>query len=198
MGRLNQPAKPGYSYRSPGQTNAADLTPNLREDVIASQRADAERIGKGLSTNESPAQTESRRNSPHGNISQKDAAGRAILRTAGRVGNLGAALGAGYDAGRILDEEFGAGKKLVEATGLGRAAEKIATPKDKVELSDYAKRRANEEEIDQLTRETKAEKEAERQKRKDQEEWNEGKAYKKGGSVRGWGIARGARKAKVY
>jgi hypothetical protein len=44
MGRLNKPAKEGYSYRSPNQTNAQDLTPNLMEDVIASQNADSDRI----------------------------------------------------------------------------------------------------------------------------------------------------------
>ena len=32
MGRLNKPAKDGYIYRSPGQTNAKDLTPG--QDVI--------------------------------------------------------------------------------------------------------------------------------------------------------------------
>lgn len=197
MGRLNRPAQPGYRYRSPGQTNARDLTPNLGEDVIASQRADAERIRKGLSTDESPAQTRARRNAPQGNISQKDAAGKAILRSASRAGLAGSALQAGYEAGRALDEETGVGKKLVEETGLGRAAERMARPKERVELSEDAKRRLNEEEIDRLTRETKAEVEAERAKRKDQEDFDEGKAYKRGGRVavskassRGDGIAK--------
>lgn len=188
MGRLNRPAQPGYKYRSPGQTNAKDLTPNLQEDVVASQSADAERIRKGLSSN--AAREYNRR-------LQQEAGGRAMLRSAGRAGLAGSALQAGYEAGRALDEETGAGKKLVEETGLGRAAERMAKPKERVELSEDAKRRLNEEEVDRLTRETKAEVEAERAKRKDQEDFDEGKAYKRGGRVavskassRGDGIAK--------
>lgn len=37
MGRLNKPEIPGYRYRSAGQTNAKDLMPNLREDVVAAK-----------------------------------------------------------------------------------------------------------------------------------------------------------------
>ena len=48
MGRLNKPKKEGYTYRSPNQTNAKDLTPNPKEDVVASNEADLERIKKGL------------------------------------------------------------------------------------------------------------------------------------------------------
>lgn len=194
MGRLNQPAKPGYSYRSPGQTNSRDLTPNLEEDVIASQSADAERIRRGLATNESPAQTQARRNSPHGNISQRDAAGRAILRSAGRAGLTGAALEAGYGAGRYMDEKTGAGKKLVEETGLGKAVERVAKPKDKVELSEYAKRRIAEEDTDRIGREVDADiAEKKAYSGKDQEERYRGDGYKSGGKVsaskRGDGIA---------
>jgi hypothetical protein len=205
MGRLNQPAQPGYQYRSPGQTNANDLMPNLGEDAVTSQRADNARMRRGFSGNESPAQTEARRNSPHGNISQRDAAGRAVLRTTGRAGLQGAALEAGFQAGRALDEETGAGKKLVEGTGLGKMAERIAKPSEKVELSDYAKQRFNEEEVDDLTRKTKAEVNAERASKKDQEKFDEEKVYKRGGRVsvskassRGDGIAqRGKTKGKM-
>jgi hypothetical protein len=112
----------------------------------------------------------------------------------GRAGLTGAALGVGYEAGRELDEKTGAGKKLVEATGLGKAAEKAAKPKEKVELSEYAKRRLDEEEVDRLTRETNAEAEAERTRKADQAKWDEGRAYKRGGEVsassRGDGIAK--------
>lgn len=205
MGRLNQPAQPGYQYRSPRQTNANDLMPNLFEDYPASQRADNERMRRGFSTNESPAQTEARRNSPHGNISQKDAAGRALLRTAGRTGLQGAALEAGYRLGRKWDEETGIGKNLVEDTGLGKMSERMAKPSEKVELSDYAKQKLNEEEVDDLTRKTKAEVNAERASKKDQEKFDEEKVYKRGGRVsvskassRGDGIAqRGKTKGKM-
>jgi len=191
MGRLNKPAQTGYRYRSPNQTNARDLMPNLGEDVAASQSADNERIRKGLGADASR---------DYNRRLQQEAGGRAMLRTAGRAGLQGAALEAGYQAGRALDEKTGAGKKLVENTGLGKAAEKLAKPNEKVELSDYAKQRLNEEEIDQLTRETKAEKDAERAKRKDQEDFDEDKVYKRGGRVaaskgasRGDGIAKRGR-----
>ena len=194
MGRLNQPARPGYAYRSPGQTNANDLTPSRLEDVIASQRADNARMRRGLSTDESPAQTESRRNSPHGNISQKDAAGRAMLRTGSRAGLQAAALEAGFQAGRALDESTGAGKKLVEDTGLGKMAERAAKPKEKVELSEYAKRRIAEEDTDRIGREVDADiAEKKAYSGKDKEEKYRGDGYKSGGKVsaskRGDGIA---------
>ncbi len=97
MGRLNKPAQPGYKYRSPNQTNARDLTPNLEEDVVASQRADTERIGKGL---KSPAEREYNRKM------QQEAGGRALSRSLSRAGLLSAAGMAGYDAGKEIDKEF--------------------------------------------------------------------------------------------
>lgn len=200
MGRLNQPAREGYTYRSPGQTNARDLTPNLQEDVVASQRADNERMRRGLSTNESPAQTESRRNSPHGNISQRDAAGRAMLRLGSRAGLAGTALGAGYRLGRALDEETGIGKKIVDKSGLGKMAEKMAKPKEKVELTEDAKQRIDDEDMARMMREVRAKIASERAQQKDQEAFDEGKVYKRGGSVssRADGIAqRGKTRGKV-
>jgi hypothetical protein len=111
----------------------------------------------------------------------------------------GAALEAGYGAGRALDEATGAGKKLVEDTGLGKMAERAAKPKEKVELSEYAKRRIAEEDTDRIGREVDADiAEKKAYSGKDKEEKYRGDDYKKGGSVKGWGKARGARKAKVY
>jgi len=191
MGRLNRPAQDGYTYRSPGQTNARDLTPNLQEDVVASQRADNERIRRGLSANASSA---------YNRRLQQEAGGRAQLRTGSRAGLAGTALGAGYGAGRALDEETGIGKKLVEKTGLGKMAEKMAKPKEKVELTEDAKQRIDTEDMARMTREVKAEKAAERAQRKDQEAFDEGKVYKRGGSVssRADGIAqRGKTRGKV-
>ena len=83
MGRLNKPAKEGYIYRSPGQTNAKDIMPNLREDVMASQSADSDRIKRGLDTSETR---------PQNRAQVQNAAGRAITRTAGRAGLAGLAL----------------------------------------------------------------------------------------------------------
>jgi len=185
MGRLNRPAKPGYDYRSPNQTNAQDLTPNLREDVMASQNADFDRIIR--SENESPAQTESRRRSPLGNVSQRDAAGRAILRTGARAGMAGNVLGASTRLGRYIDEETGLGKKIVDKSGLGKMVDKFVNDRDKVELSSDAKQRLSDMEIEKFGREAEEEMK---------------KNYKRGGKVsassRGDGIAqRGKTRGKM-
>ena len=178
MGRLNKPAKDGYNYRSPNQTNAQDLTPNLREDVIASGNADIDRILK--SGNESPAQTEARRRSYMGNVSQRDAAGRALLRSIGRAGLAGNSFGVGSEVGRRIDEKTGLGKKIVDKSGLGGLAEKLVNMRDKVELSPSAKARLQEMEVDQVMKDSDDE---------------SSKGFKRGGKVnsassRGDGIAK--------
>lgn len=183
MGRLNKPARDGYRYRSPNQTNARDVTPNLREDVMASQSADNERIRRGLNTAETR---------PQNRAQVQNAAARAVTRTGGRAGLAALAGEAGYALGRKIDEETGAGKKLVEKSGLGKAAEKAVNRRDKVELSEDSKNRLDEMEVDEALREVDAERKARKYAEKD-----EPSEFKKGGSVRGWGIARGARKAKM-
>ncbi len=183
MGRLNKPAIDGYKYRSPGQTNAKDITPNLREDVVASQKADTDRIKRGLDTSGTR---------PQNRAQVQNAAARAVTRTGGRTGLAALAGEAGYALGKKLDEETGAGKKLVEGSGLGRAAEKAANRRDKVELSEDSKSRLDEMDTDRIMREVDAERKARKYAEKD-----ESSEYKKGGSVRGWGMARGARKAKI-
>ena len=130
MGRLNRPAQEGYTYRSPGQTNARDLTPNLREDVVASQRADAERIRRGL--NPTAAREYNR-------MMQQEAGGRAMTRTGGRAGLAGLALETGYGIGREIDERTGVGKKIVDKSGLGDVVDKVVNMRDKVKLSPRAK-----------------------------------------------------------
>ena len=186
MGRLNRPSKQGYNYRSPNQTNAQDITPNLLEDVVTSQNADLDRVVR--SNNESPAQTEARRRAYMGNVSQRDAAGRAILRSVGRAGLAGNALGAGFEAGRFIDEKTGAGKKIVEKSGIGDLVDKLVNKRDKVELSPSAKERLSEMEVDKF--------------RNDSEE-ETSKTYKRGGTVnsassRGDGIAqRGKTRGKM-
>jgi len=175
MGRLNKPAREGYTYRSPGQTNAKDVTPNLREDVAASQSADNERIKRGLDTSGTRAQNRSQ---------VQNAAGRAITRTAGRAGLAGLAGEAGYAIGRKIDEETGLGKKMVEKSGLGDAAEKAANRRDKVELSKDAKARLDEEEVDNYRRETEAEDKARKAYSGKDEENYKGDGMKKGGAVK--------------
>jgi len=133
MGRLNKPAIPGYDYRSPGQTNARDLMPNLREDVLESQRADIERIRRGLDTSETR---------PQNRRQVQEAGGRGTTRTGGRAGLGSLALELGYLGGRAIDEKTGIGKKIVEKSGLGDVVDKIVNMRDKVELSPRAKEKA--------------------------------------------------------
>ena len=185
MGRLNKPSKAGYDYRSPNQTNAQDLMPNLLEDVMASQNSDLDRIVR--SNNESSAQTEGRRRSPMGNVSQRDAAGRAMLRSMGRAGLAGNALGIGSEVGRYIDEKTGAGKKMVEKSGLGDLIDKAINKRDKVELSSEAKQRLSDMENDKFRKEVEEE---------------TPKNFKRGGKVsassRGDGIAqRGKTRGKM-
>ena len=134
LGRLNKPAIEGYKYRSPSQTNAQDYTPNLKEDVEKSVKADAERMKKGLD----PATNESQRT--------KDAAGRATTRMASRAGLAGAAYATGEEIGKKLNEKFPElGKKIVDKSGVGPAIDKVVNMRDKVELSKGAKERLSED-----------------------------------------------------
>ena len=189
MGRLNKPARDGYTYRSPGQTNARDVMPNLREDVEASQNADTDRIRRGLNTAETR---------PQNRAQVQNAAARAVTRSTGRAGLSSLAGEAGYALGRKLDEETGVGKKLVEKSGLGSAAEKAANRRDKVELSKSAKERLEDMDTDETMREVDNERKARKYAEKDKPtEYRGDDEFKKGGAVRGWGMARGARKAKI-
>jgi hypothetical protein len=169
MGRLNKSSKDGYVYRSPGQTNARDATPNPREDVVASQRADNDRIKRGLDTSETR---------PQNRAQVQNAAGRAITRSGGRAGLAALAGEAGYAMGRKIDEETGAGKKLVDKSGLGSAVEKAVNRRDKVELSENSKNRLEDMDTDRIMREVDAEREGRRYAKKD-----ESSEYKKGGKV---------------
>jgi len=189
MGRLNKPARDGYTYRSPGQTNARDITPNLRENVAASQKADIDRIKRGLDTSETRPQNRSQ---------VQNAAGRAVTRSGGRAGLASLALEAGLEAGKKLEEQTGLGKKFVDKSGLGDAVEKAIKRRDKVELSKDSKERLEDMDTDRIMREVDSERKARRYAEKDEPtEYRGDDEYKKGGAVRGWGIARGARKAKM-
>ena len=174
MGRLNKSEIPGYEYRSPGQTNAKDLTPNLREDVVASQKADTGRAARGLDT------TETR---PQNRKQVQEAGGRAITRTAGRAALLQGAFDTGQAIGDEIEKRTGAGKKLVEKSGLGDLAAKAGASGPRVKLSQEAQDRIDEEGVDKILRNFK-----------DPDTSNQGSEYKRGGKVssasrRGDGIA---------
>lgn len=198
MGRLNKPAREEYIYRSPGQTNAKDATPNLREDVIASQRADNERIKRGL--NADAARANNRR-------TQQEAGGRAITRTGGRAGLAGLAAEAGYALGRKIDEETGVGKKLVDKT-VGPSIDRAVASQERVTLSPSAKARIEAGELEKKASVKPMKRVMEsaspegkmrpgRNEEIDDETRESAGGYKKGGKVKGWGMARGARAAKM-
>ena len=205
MGRLNKPSIDGYTYRSPGQTNARDVTPNLREDVMASQGADTDRIKRGLDTSGTRPQNRSQ---------VQNAAGRAITRTGGRAGLAGLAAQAGYAAGKKLDEETGIGKKLIDKT-VGPSIDRAVASQDRVTLSPEAKARIEAGELEEKAEAPKA------RRRVSESESPEGKmrpgrneeiddetrenagGYKRGGVVsasrRADGIAqRGKTRGKMY
>jgi len=203
MGRLNKPAQEGYIYRSPGQTNARDTLPNLREDVMASQSADSDRIRRGLDTSETR---------PQNRAQVQNAAGRAITRTAGRAGLAGLAGEAGYALGRKIDEETGVGKKIVDKT-VGSSIDRAVASKDRVTLSPEAKARIEAGELDEKETPKPRKKETEtaspegkmrsgRNEEIDDETREKAGGYKRGGKVnsasrRGDGIAqRGKTKGK--
>jgi len=73
--------------------------------------------------------------------SVKAAGMRGGTRMGGAAGLAAAALKGGYDLGRGIDEDTGLGKKMVDESGLGDLAEKMANKRDKVELSEESKAR---------------------------------------------------------
>lgn len=186
MGRLNKPAKPRYTYRSPNQTNAEDLFPNPQEDVIASQRADTERIRKGLNTDQVQNSANRRRS--------QEAGGRATLRSVGRAGLMGAAFQGGKDIGEELERRVPAVGKaadaLIEKSGVGALARRGAVSPGRVELTDEARQRLDDKETAEAMREgDERASEARRAKKMDYErerELHKGaerKGFAKGGMV---------------
>jgi hypothetical protein len=148
MGRLNKPSQPGYNYRSPNQTNANDLLPNLREDVGASQRADTERLRKGLTNNS--------KNSAN-RLRSQEAGGRALSRTLGRASGVAGAGMAGYELGRAIDKNTDIGKNIVEKSGVGPAIDRYVKSKHEgVKFTDSAKKRIESGELDEEPKKSKA------------------------------------------
>jgi len=103
---LNVPNQPGYTNRSPSQTNANSLLPHLGEDVIAAQRADLGRMGRGVTT---PAASE------RGQAMQRAAGLRALSRTGGRAAILGGSAAAGNALREENEKMSNADKKKLAA-----------------------------------------------------------------------------------
>ena len=179
-------AKPN---RSPGQSNANRARPSLNEDVVESQRRDSQRIGRGLMPTAEGG---------GGRKAQQDAGGRAVTRTGSRAGLGTLAFEAGYAAGREVDEKGlpftdgvgkGAGKKIVDKTGLGKLAEKAANKRDKVELSKSSKERLDDMDTDKIMREVDKEIAEEKRVKKD---------FNKGGMVSNQGIGASMKPHNVF
>jgi len=175
-----------------------DNLPGLKDDVVARDREDTAKAKKGREVDSSKLTGGAKE-------AVREAGKRAENRKIGRRGAGLGALEAGYMIGREIDEKTGLGKKMVDKSGLGSIAEKAGKPRDKVELSKSAKERLQDEEVDEAVRSTRAAEKARREysgryedgTRLPDEESYKGDGMKKGGKVRGWGIARGARAAKM-
>lgn len=170
-----------------------DNLPGLKDDVFARDREDTAKAKKGREVDSSKLKGGAKE-------AVREAGQRAENRKVGRRGAGLGALETGYMIGREIDEKTGAGKKMVDKSGLGALAEKAGKPRDKVELSKSAKERLQDEEVDEAVRSTRADEKARREysgRYEDGTRLPEEEGMKKGGKVRGWGIARGARKAKM-
>jgi hypothetical protein len=180
-----------------------DNVPKLTDDVVKSAKEDSAKAQKGRNVDSSKLTGGAK-------DAVREAGKRASNRNIGRGGLPAAALAIGYGAGRMLDEETGVGKKLVDKSGLGNLAEKAGKSRDKVELSKDAKERLQDEELAQMRRDTESDEKARRAysgryadgTRLPDEEPYKGDGMKKGGKVnstsrRGDGIAqRGKTKGK--
>lgn len=167
--------------------------PNLERGVFEGVREDLEKGKRGRNVDSSNLKGGARE-------AVREAGRRADMRNLGRAGVGGAgaqlALEGGYALGREIDERTGAGKKLVEATGLGRAAEAAVNRRDKATLTKDAKQRLEDVEDAEIARRVDEEMAAEKANKREVD-------YKKGGktsaSKRADGIAqRGKTKGRVY
>lgn len=107
--------KPNSMYRK---------IPSGAEDVGRNTVRDVEKLGKTLSSRSTGAASDA----------LMEAGSRAATRLVGRAGAAGAALDAGWEAGRAIDKATGVGKRIVDSV-LGEAK----ADGDRVELSAYAK-----------------------------------------------------------
>ena len=118
-----------------------DNLPGLNDDVVKRSAEDYRKLQKAKNIDSSDLKGGARR-------SVVEAGSRALNRNIGRAGAAGAALDAGYEIGRAIDEKTGAGKKMVDRSGLGDLAERFANNRDKVELSEDAKKRIDRGDLD--------------------------------------------------
>ena len=156
-----------------GTTDAFDRTPNPRENTLRSQDEDLDRMGKGISTDETH---------PRRRQLIKEAAGRAAARTGSRAALAEAALMGGLKAGEMIDEKFpGVGKKI------DKVIDKLSVPSGRVKLTKDAQERADQEQAFQAVEDAM-------QRIKDQD-----RGYRNGGLVtaRGQGKAMRMKRTRI-
>jgi hypothetical protein len=176
-----------------------DNLPGLKDDVVARDREDTAKAKKGR-------EVDSSKLTGGAKDAVREAGKRAENRKIGRKAGALGALEGGYMLGREIDKATGVGKKIVDKSGLGSLVDKAVNTRDKVaEPSKKDKERLQDEEIDQMRRDTDSDEKARRKysgryadgTRLPDEEPYKGDGMKKGGKVKGWGMARGARAAKI-
>lgn len=111
-----------------------DKLPGLKDDVVKRSFEDMDKVKKAANVDSSGLKGGARR-------SVIEAGGRGLARNLGRGALAEGAFEAGYGIGRAIDEKTGAGKQIVDKSGLGDLAERVANSRDKVELSEDAKKR---------------------------------------------------------
>lgn len=89
----------GRTFGSATNKGKNRLTPDLKEDVVGSQRSDLAAMRRALNVDDEPTVRGAARQSV------QEAGGRAAIRTGGRVVAGGAALAAGYEGGRMARGE---------------------------------------------------------------------------------------------
>jgi hypothetical protein len=172
-----------------------DNLPGLDDDFLERAREDFQKGKKGRNVDSSKLTGGAKE-------AVREAGRRAENRNIGRGGLPAVAFGVGTVIGRKLDEQTGLGKKIVDKGGLGNIVDKATSQRDKVELTKNAKDRLQDEEINQIRRDTETDEKARRQysgryadgTRLPDEEPYKGDGMKRGGKVkssssRGDGIA---------
>jgi hypothetical protein len=164
-----------------------DNLPGLKDDVVERAKEDFAKGKKGRNVDSSKLTGGAKE-------AVREAGKRADNRNVGRAGAGQVMFEIGYGVGRKIDEKTGLGKKMVDKSGLGSAAEKAASRRDKVELTKSAKERLQDEEIDQIRRDTDA---SEKARREYSGRYEDGTRLPDEESYKGDGMKRGGRVKKM-
>ena len=154
-----------------------DNLPGLNDDVVERSVEDYKKMKKGQNVDSSKTKGSARE-------AVREAGQRGKNRNAGRAGLAGAALQAGYEGGRALDERTGAGKKMVEGSSALKAVADKMGGSNRVKLSEDSKDRIAHAENTKALREVDAEKEG-------MKKGGQVKKYARGGGIEQRGKTRG-------